>query len=454
MQFDPSRKRSKLRIEHRPRMRTWVGRIKFSDGTRTPSVDLMSDTEEVAQLNYDRWFETGTPPETGAKQAFAVAARTFSDREIAANVDAAADRRQRLETYAIPRIGHLPVCDIKKHHVASVLDAMADKGRLAGAVLKLRSDISRVLAALARSGAIEHNVALGVELGDHVERDDRPRVRLTDEEIVRFRKERGFHRELDMMCLFARDLGGYRTSDLHGADYSHFDTVTWATCQVRRPKTDGDTNRRRVKERGGRRRATRTYQLVRITIPPTVKGPVIAWWEAHGRPTSGPVFPLVKGDKVGARKTGKGISYAKALRKALWEAGIRRPMPGYEHAVGDARKKFCRLQVDTDETRAVDFHSFRGLFITALANAGSNMPDILDAAGHTQESTSHRYRGARTIDIPEAALPGGSPENKQGPPESPFMPEGPKPSSPRQARQDAVASVLAVLRGVVSEGDP
>ncbi|HEY3493345.1 MAG TPA: hypothetical protein VGK73_01610 [Polyangiaceae bacterium] len=405
MQFDIERKRSKLRIEYRSNKRTWIGRIKFGDGTRSPSVDLLTDDEATAQRVYDQWFDTGTPPDAGGKQPFAVAAEQFIQDQLAAGIPAAKDRATRLRSFAIPRIGHVQVRELKKHHVAGVLDAMADAGLLAGYILKMRSDISRLLARLARRGAIEHNVALGLELGEHVETDDRPRVILTDDEIVRFRR-RGFASELDMMALFARDLGGHRTSDLHAADWEDFDTVAWRTCKVRRPKTDPKTGRRRRLERAGKSRATRAYEKVTHGIPATVKGPLIAWWEAHGCPTAGPVFPLRRGPNAGKRKTGKGISYAQPLRDALWSEGIVRPLPGYERAVGDERRNFCALQVDTDETRAVDFHSFRRAYVTALADAGASMQDALDLTGHTVATTSHGYRGARLIETPAGALPG------------------------------------------------
>lgn len=432
-----SRRKSKLRIEYRARLKTWVGRIKFSDGSRTPIVDLMSDDERVAQERYDSWFESGVAPDVGGKEPFEAAVeRLCSDDE---------ERLGRLRHHAVPRMGFVQVKDIRKHHVATVLDAMADAGLLAGTLLKVRSDISRVLSALQRRGAIEHNVARGCELGEHAERDDRPRVVLTDEELVRFRR-RGFKTELDMMALIARDLGGHRTSDLHAADWSDFDTLSWRTCRVRRPKTDPRLDRRRVKERAGKRRATRAYEKVVHTIPATVVGPLTDWWQAQGRPAAGPVFPLRKGPKAGERKSGKGISYAKALRDALWAEGIVRALPGYESAVGEDRRAFCSLQVDTDESRAVDFHSFRRAFITALASAGVSLQDAMDASGHTVATTSHGYRGPRTITLPEAALPG----NKQGLPLSGFSPTpaAPKPS-PKKAREEAVAGVLGLLHSTV-----
>ena len=45
----------------------------------------------------------------------------------------------------------------------------------------------------------------------------------------------------------------------------------------------------------------------------------------------GPCFPSGDGSRAGERKKGK-ISYAKALRDALWAAGVVRALPGFHDA--------------------------------------------------------------------------------------------------------------------------
>jgi hypothetical protein len=431
------------RIRYLDRERTWKGRIR-EGGKRSAWTDLCTADEALAQERYDRWLMTGEAPSQKGKETFEHAATRIVDVQAERGEKGVKDRRARLRDFAFPRIGSVEVGRLEGHHVARVLDAMVDEdGRLSGTVLKMRSDISRVLTALVREGALGHNVAIGVELPDNALVDDRPRIVLTDDEILRFRR-RGFESELDMMALFARDLAGHRTSDLHAADWSHFDTATWRTALVRRPKTDGDG--RRKKERAGARRASRAYERVVHAIPATVRAPLIAWWTAQGSPMAGPVFPLRKGPKAGQRKTGKGISYAEPLRAALWAEGITRPLPGFETATGDERRKFCALQVDTEETRAVDFHSFRRAYVTALADAGVNMQTALDLSGHTQETTSHRYRGPRLIETPAGALPGG--QRKALPVAQP------DPSPPPVAQNPApdmatIAALLAQVAGAL-----
>jgi integrase len=420
----PQKKRGRFALEWRPRMGVWVGRIRELDGTRSRLYSMCTDNETLAEQRYGRWLETGEPPKQSGREKFKDAAERIVGAMIAAKEKNAKDRRTRLRSFALPLIGDLEVAELEHHHVAGVLDAMVPRGYSSAYVLSMRVDISCILGQLCREGAVAHNCALGVKLPPHASDndDDRLPVQLTDEEILQFQKERGFKRELDVMVLHARQLAGHRTSCLHAEDWSDWDTVHWKTVKVRRPKTDDG---RRKKERAGRRRGRRAYELVIHAIPSVVVAPTQAWWHAQGCPQKGPVFPVRKGPKAGQRK-GDNISYAKALRKAAWEAGLRRPLPGYEEAVGDDRKKFCALQVATDDSLPLDFHSLRRAFITACAQAGMSLQDSMDASGHTQETTHHGYRGPRLLAVPAAAIPGeplppSTPEeNKQGPQQAPF----------------------------------
>lgn len=430
-----SRKRTGERIQWRPRLKSWVGRVREEDGTRSPYLELGPE-ESLAQQRYDRWLETGKRPAQKSRETFGAAAKRIVDEQEALGQKGAKDRRARLRNYAAT-LDRIEVGDIEGCNIASVIDEAVNAGLSGGAALKLRTDISRVLTRLVREGAIRHNVARGVELPENAVVDNRRRLELTDEEYLRFQR-RGYDNELNMMALHARELGGHRTSDLHAEDWKDWDTVSWKTVHVRRPKTDG----RRAKERGGKQRASRAYELVKIAIPPEVLGPTKAWWRAQGSPTSGPVFPLRKGPRAGQRKVGKGISYVKPLRRALWEEGIVRPLPGFETATGDDRKKFCALQVDTDDTRPVDFHSFRRAFGTALAKQNVNIQTSMDAMGHSTESAHHRYRGERTIELPPMVDRG----ERNGSLESSAPPAPPAPAAPALDLAAVVAAVTATLQ--------
>jgi integrase len=437
--------------EWRVRLKTWVGRVS-ADGKRSGWHDLGTDDPALAQERLERWLVTGEPPTLADKESFAVAAERVMDKQEARGEKVVKDRRRRIQAFAIPVIGHIEVGALEPHHVYSVLRRMGEQEQAtrqayaADTVHHLRTDMSRILNELVLEGTLKSNVAREVELPDNVEVDDRPRIVLTDVEINEFRVKRGFERELDMMALFARDLGGHRTSDLHAADYSDFDTVGWKTCVVRRPKTDREGSRKG--KRKGRRRATRGYQRDRIDIPGSVLGPLKAWWTAAGCPSTGPVFPLRRGPKAGQRKTGKGISYAQALRDALWEACIYRPLPGFEGAVGDARRQFCALQVDTDETRAVDFHSFRRAYVTALARSGLNHQTAMALSGHTDLATHQRYMAAGVLTVPPAALPGAAAIDPAPVAQQPVTDPAPV------AQQLSMEALLALFKLLAAGGNP
>jgi hypothetical protein len=406
--------------EWRSKLGTYKGRVHIN-GVRTEWHDLGTDDPDLADERLAEWIATGEPPKLPGRETFASAAERIIKRQEAKGEKGVQNRRHRVRTFALPVMGHIEVASIEQRHIHAALSRMGEQVGAtkevyaADTVHHLRTDISRILAALKLDGVLKHNVARETELPDDVEVDDRPRVVLTDEEVMRFRR-RGFEHELDMMALFARDLGGHRTSDLHAADYADFDTVEWTTCLVRRPKTDREGSRKG--RRKGRRRASRAYERVRIAIPESVVGPLKVWWAKAGKPTTGPVFPLRRGPNVGKRKTGKGISYAQSLRDALWEEGIVRPLParteggkllvGYEAATGEERRLHCALQVDTDETRAVDFRSFRRAFVTGLQRAGVNEQTAMLASGHGDPKTHRRYLAADVVTVPAGALPGGS----------------------------------------------
>jgi hypothetical protein len=456
-------KRIRQKIEFRPRMKRFVGRIKYWDEgagkwTRTPMTDLGTDDEALATERYERWVETGVLPASDAGESFGSAALRIVESHLSEGKAVAKDRLARLRAHAIPKIGHVAVGELRRHHVATTLDAMGERGLSAGAMLKMRSDISAVLAYLERKGVLSENVALGVELSEDAEDDTRERLTLTDEEYLRFWQARGFETELDMMVLFSRCLAAERTSDLHAHDWSGFDRESWATCLVRRPKTDmeqdsrGRTRRGRRQKAGGRKRASRSYHLVTHAIDPFVRGPLEAYWRRMGQPASGPVFPYLRGPKAGERKAGRGISYAKAFRQAVWEAGLRRPLPGYEQAIGKDKRKFCALQVETDTTRPLDFHGHRAAAITALCQAGVSDLELGSTVGHSQPKTSAGYLRRRTVGMPASALPSGTRPGGSDPlpTEPPQPPQGPSLGAQRAAaREGAKAAALEVLAGVL-----
>jgi hypothetical protein len=144
------------------------------------------------------------------------------------------------------------------------------------------------------------------------------------------------------------------------------------------------------------------------------------------------------GERVGDRQGKR--SHARELRRALWNAGIHAPLEGFEQAMGELRAaesqllgfrpgsgreayraalqraararaaamKLDVLQSGSERFRAVDFHSFRRAFNTALGAAGVNVQQAMALAGHKDPRTHMRYvqLGQRgPLPTPLAALP-------------------------------------------------
>lgn len=422
----------------------YVGRVRGDDGKRSPWTPLNTNEERHAQAIIERWVETAQEPSQTGRETFAHAAERLlaKMRTKGEKKKKITNRAQRLRDYALPVLGAMEVSRVEPHDVARVLDSMAERGKAKGTCNTMLADISRVFALVRRGGGVRTNPALDVGLPEEAYVETRLPIILEDYEIIAFRTKRGFESELDMMVLFVCDVAGHRTSDLHAAAWEDVDWLKMLIT-VRRPKTTDKAGRdlleRRERERPGTaRRATRAYERVQHRIPHTVVSPLRAWWELHGCPKAGPIFPVRKGKRAGQYK-GDNISYAKAFRDALWEAGIHRPLPGFETAVGEkARRALDALQVDTEDTLAVDFHSLRRWYATRMANCGLNEQTAMDLMGHTVASTHARYRGARIVETPEHALLGAEPAPVEAP-----VPPPPAPAPDMTAMAAAVAAAVA-----------
>src|SRR5690606_7338433 len=115
--------------------------------------------------------------------------------------------------------------------------------------------------------------------GKRIKRVVAPRIVLTDEEFEQLiayglKQGEGLLSELYMLCLCARILGGMRTSDLHAWRWEHWDTQTWSSVLVPRPKTEGD------EDELGDMVLTGPY-----TPPEELVAHVRSWWKRHGCPS-------------------------------------------------------------------------------------------------------------------------------------------------------------------------
>jgi integrase len=152
-----------------------------------------------------------------------------------------------------------------------------------------------------------------------------------------------------------------------------------------------------------------------MAIPELLRPVLRSWWEQHGSPASGRVFPARRGKNAGGFKAKRGISYAKRLRKALFRAEIERhvctrpaeaPPPKVSEACCEALGS-DPIYSETAYTLPVDFHSFRRAYSSGLAQAGVNLQHAMIFAGHSDPRTHMRdvQRAPALQPVPEAALP-------------------------------------------------
>lgn len=262
------------------------------------------------------------------------------------------DREQRLRDYAEPAIGKLDYGAVRALHIREVLETCARNGRSKQTVKHLRQDLKCVFDRLWRDELIKENPVLKTSTPKFATEDGRPRQILTDEEFAKFLMCEQVSLLLRTMALVSRTFGGLRTSDLHAWRWEHVDTATWSTAQIRRPKTKG-----------------MSFQ----EIPELLRFWLKRWHLENEKPTSGPVFPVGRGERAEQHRSHTG--YARQLRAALWLAGVRRPEL---HESGELSKR-------------VDFHSFRRAFATAIADSGLNAQTAMRLAGHAKLETHLRY---------------------------------------------------------------
>ncbi len=418
------------------RGKTWHARLTVTiEGALRKWFDLGTDNKAVARRKLAKLvaeIAKGNAPSIEAVADAATAPESMGDVITRIVTDQGreglktwADRLSRLQRYALPEITHLAPSAVRAHHIKSILEG-AGETLSKQTVTHLRNDLSAVFGDLWRDEVIPENPVAKTRLPKKLRVDHRPRVQLNDREFAQFMACADVTEALHLKALSSRSFGGQRTSDLHAWDWSHFNLTTWETAKVYRPKTDGDVTQ--VAE----------TELVELVLPEHLKTMLKAYGTTRSKPTSGPVFPVLAGERAG-QKQGK-RSHARELRAALWRAGVHRPLPGFDAALVDLRnleaalaaerakgskgkvrdlqrwrlraldvaQELDAVQSDCDRTRCADFHSFRRSFNTALAAAGLNVQQAMALAGHRSAATHMLYvdlvqRGP--LSMPEAALP-------------------------------------------------
>ncbi len=344
-------------------------------------IALHTDVRAVARAKLARLL-AGDAGAAGA-ESFEVAARRVLE---SSTIVTAAERLSRLERYVFPVLGSLLATKVRASHVRTTLDAAAAYGLSRTTVSHVRDDLRAVFDSLWRDDLIPENPVLKVHIPASAVIDRRPRVVLTDAEFARLIQWPDLPLVLLVMCLASRSLGGMRTSDLHAWDWLHIDVIGWTSAEVPRPKTKSAT---------------------RLVIPDVLVPVLLAWWRRCGEPKHGPVFPRRGGPAKGQRHGKR--SHVRELRRACWDAGVRR---------GETLET-DPIQSDTSTSRRLDFHSFRRAYATGLARAGVNNQQAMALAGHSSAQTHARYvRLVEVLEAPAGALPAVQAGSWPKPPES------------------------------------
>jgi integrase len=292
------------------------------------------------------------------------------------------DRARILRKDVVKHLGMMLARSVTHKDVTAMLQRHADRGLSESSIKQIKIAFGVVMKYLFDRDQLDSLEWLKkVKMPKDAHVDTRPRVILTDDEFIAFITS-GEDLRLRTLAVISRTLGGMRTSDLHAWTWQHIDTANWREAFVPRPKT-----RKKTKDK------QRPHEL-----PELAAKYLKEWWMACGRPTgSTPVFGLAGDAKTGPAKRGdavryRGVSYALRLRRAL------------KRVLGPGARK--ELFADTDVTLALDFHSFRRSYNTALAGSGVNAQTAMSLAGHKSMSTHMRYvMLSERLGVPDAALP-------------------------------------------------
>ncbi len=316
------------------------------------------------------------------------------------------NRLGRLRNHVYGHFGFKPVNEVTAPDVRDALKAMAKKGLSQDMITHVKVDVSAVLGSLFEDEILKENVCARVSSPKGVT-DRRERAVLEDDELaiyLAWEHPDESHRlgvlERQTMACISRLFGGARIGDIRALRWEHLDT------------------------QGGRfaagyalRKKTARPQLLEI---PEMLRPVLRdWWERHDRPTSGPVFPILKGKRAGKEKGRNNAAAAlrRDLRRAFGiEVMVKTPIVKKD-GKRDTRTtwKIARMMTErelelleeSEMTKPVDFHSFRRAYKQALANANVDIQQAMHLSGSSDLKAHQRYlvNTKRMRTLPEAALP-------------------------------------------------
>ncbi len=354
---------------------------------------LGTENRAVARRKMARLVAANLPMESAAELAAseetvnAFGTDWIAKREALALPTAAYERRI-FERIWRPAIGPLALSAARPHHFADVLEdaatgklqwvrtrvlpdgtVLTKKGRYSRqSIVHIRATAFRLFKAARAVELIAANPVDVVALPAMKKEPKRERAVLSDAEIATLLAHAKVDLEIKMLVLLSRTIGGMRAGDLNAWDWTQIDLVHFAGCTVPRQKTG--------KPQG-------------MDVPEAVRPFLRLWWERHGSPTSGPVFPVRRGKRAGEAKKKSNMSYADRLRRELLKAGITR------HELHHA----------TATTKPVDFHSTRRAYSSALARGGVNSQTSMLLSGHSDPKVHQGYVNSLVgRALPEAAM--------------------------------------------------
>jgi len=411
----------------------WRARMRVDvDGERVQkSFDLGTHDRAVAKAKMKRLLAAkDAPSETLARTAkreetFREAALRVVERHRLTGMATWSDRLSRLEMYTFPELGEMVPAEIRARHILALLERVRDLGKARETLFKIKHDISVVLGELWRAELLPENVSARVKVPEALPgptlRSKKERAVLTDQELGRYlawvhpdEHHRMAVLERQTMACVARMFGGLRTGDLH--------VLAWEGFDLPRMMDDGAVAGGFEAGIAPRRKGSRLAKggrPQRLVVPEMLRPILRDWWERHGRPMDGLIFPVRRGPTVGQQKNS--TRHADAFRRDLMRAfGIEEKQPSTHHRgtrgplgldvwmkVREFTSRERELFEETEFTKPVDFHSWRRAYNQALAEAGVNAQQAQALAGHASLEAHARYLANTSTarEIPINALP-------------------------------------------------
>lgn len=280
-----------------------------------------------------------------------------------------------------PAVGAMALSHVRAADIRTVLDDLAG-GSIARhdgqryskqSVIHVRALAYRIFDTAMRDELIMRNPVALTKVPDVDDGPVKQRAILTDDEIRQLVQHPHVDREVALLVVLSRCVGGLRSGDLLALDWMAFspgfETVTFTRRKTRKKRPASECH----------------------AIPPTVLPFVHQWHQLHGSPTSGPVFPVRRdhrGKQIGEKRSR--ASFALRLRRELLKAGVDRH----------------ELHHETATTLPCDFHSCRRAYATALARVGVSEQQAMALTGHSSSSVHARYVAALAVrELPTGAVP-------------------------------------------------